>query len=218
MLLSKVSLEQTTSPMRMAALGLFVLAGALLGWRAVDVFTAPSGPEIASPFTALVETVTGAGTARVAAAESGQMLVLIDGPEGALSSATVTQISQMASALYPHAPPPIVRQYPFAVGVAARPADTALGELAALGLLTVIAGWFALTLSSARASPAPMEHVSSPSPRNLRQMPLETPAASAQASLAAPSSVEEAVELATGDPRATAAIIKTWLRQEGGHA
>lgn len=199
----------------MAALGLFVLALGLLGWRSVAVFTAPAAPVTASPFATLIETVTGPGTVRIAAGETGQMLVLIDGPEGALSNANLSQIRQMASALYPDAPTPSIRQYPFADGLAARPSTAELGELGALALLTVIAGWFALTAASLRVTPSQMDRTLPSSPRERRDALLAQPSA---LSTADAGEVDAAMALAAKDPRAAAAIIKTWLSTESGHA
>lgn len=202
----------------MAALGLFVLALGLLGWRGVAVFTAPAAPETASPFASLVETVTGPGTVRIGTGETGQMLVLIDGPPGALSNAQLSQIRQMAGALYPDAPPPSIRQYPFAEGLAPRPSTAALGELGALALLTVIAGWFALTVAPLRATSSQMTPASPSNASERRATPSAVTGRRTAHSPAETGEVDAAMALAAKDPRAAAAMIKTWLSAESGHA
>lgn len=194
------------------AFAALILALGLAGWRTVQVFTAaPSDP--GSPFVQLAETITGPGRVRLGEGTDGNLLILIDGPAGALSGDTANRLRGLAARLYPDARPPTIQQYAFAPGTAGRPTNAELAEIAILALLAGLAGWFVLAFrpnepglagyaASPRALP-PANDTSSTVP--LRPAP-EMPA------LAQIDPVENAALLAEQDPRTTAAIIRNWLR------
>ena len=199
--------------LRKLAFALFALAIGLLGWRALAIFTAPAAPGPSSAFERIAETVTGAHQVRVEQGENGTLVILIDGPVGALASTDIEQLRSLAGALYPSAPPAIVRQYPFASGPLTRPGNDDLGELTALGLLVLLSGWLVLTCLIQDRTP--------------EQIPTQAPSAAPETTLPTKtlkplhepvSPVEKATQLAQKDPQTTAAIIGKWLRQEEGHA
>lgn len=207
---------QTRPSARLLAVCVLLIACGLLAWRAVSVFTTQAVSAPASEFTQLVEAVAGTGNVRIAQAETGQMLVLIDGPSGALSNQTATQIRQMATLLYPDTPAPAIRQFPFADGAMMRPGHAALAELAALGILIALAAGLVLTLRAPHATSEPMQTETlpdtRPGQRRTPQMALPDHAAPDDPEVAA------ALQLASRDPKATAALIRTWLKPEGHHA
>jgi len=198
---------------RKLAFAVFALAIGLLGWRGIAIFTAPAAPAPSSAFERIAETVTGPHQVRVEQGETGTLIILIDGPVGALSKADAEKLRSLAGALYPSAPPAIINQYPFASGTLTRPSNGALGELAALGVLVLLSGWLVLTrITQDRASV---------------QIPEKTPSIAPETTLPAKtlkplhepvSPVDKAAQLAQKEPEVTAAIIRKWLRQEEGHA
>jgi len=218
-----LDLKAHTSPARFLVMGMFVLALGLLGWRAVTVFTAAPTQAPASELSSLVETITGQNRASTALSENGTPIILIDGPEGTLTTLEIARLRELASALYPAGGPAIIKQYPFASGTPTRPNSAALAELAALATLAGLTGWFALTMtqSARKAEPMPALPVSPLSAHTQKaEMPAKalvpTPAHSAQAPAQDP--LARAAEIARKDPKATAAIIRNWLHREGGHA
>jgi len=202
---------------RKLAFALCLLASGLLGWRAIAIFTAPASSAAPSSFERIAETVTGTHQVRVEQGENGALLILINGEIGALANADVTKLRSLAAALYPSAPPAIVRQYPFATGALARPSNSALGELGVLGLLVMLSGWLVLSLTGQKteSTQAHRKTHSAPlaeQPVSHKQLKAETPAPE----LISP--VDKALQMAQKDPEATAEIIRIWLRQEEGHA
>lgn len=196
---------------------LLALAIILLGWRTITVFTTPPSKAAPSAMAAMVETITGPGRARIAQGADGAFLILIDGPVGALASGDVAKLRALAAALAPDAPPAIINQYPFAAGTPLRPGQAALGEIGALCLLVVLAGWLALTLPHKAGNAAPVQISPQPDDHHTARPPALT-ARNIPASAPPLSPVEKAAHLAQTDPEATAAIIRKWLRQEEGHA
>lgn len=197
-----------------------LVAIGLFGWRAVATFTSTPAQSNAPALTALVETVTGADTTRIAIADTGAALILIDGQENGLSAADAAKIRQFAAALTPDAPPPIIRQYPFASGIAARPGQGALIELGLLGLLAALSAWF--LISSGRAG-APIASTSpiaandeTPHADERASLPATPLRPVAPASLTAPSPqiIDQAGKMAGRAPKETARIIRQWLRQD----
>ena len=213
---AKMASFQTGPSAKLLAVCALMVACSLLAWRAINIFTTPSVAAPPSEFTQLVETVAGTGNVRIAQAETGQLLVLIDGPSGALSNQNATQIRQMAALIYPDTPAPSIRQFPFADGAMMRPGNAALAELAALGILITLSAGLVLTLRAPHATSKPMQtdapSHTSPGQRRAAQLALPTQAAQQDTDIAA------ALQLASRDPKATAALIRTWLKPEGGHA
>lgn len=212
----------------MLVIAMLVLAFGLFGWRAMAVFTSPQShaptSSASGELTALVETVTGPNKARIAISQSGAPIILVDGVEGTLSSADAMRLRSLASALNPDAPPAIIRQYVFADGTPARPNAAALGELAALAILLGLAGWSALTVTqttrkSLPMSPRPYPSDQAPAPRAAQGLaPIISPTGEPSDIKHQNNALDRASALARDNPQATAAIIGTWLRQEGDPA
>lgn len=197
-----------------------ILAFGLFGWRAIATFTNTPAQSTAPALTALVETVTGALTTRIAISDTGAALILIDGAENGLSAADASKIRQFTAAIYPDAPPPTIRQYPFATGTPGRPAQSALIELGLLFVLSALSLWIAV---SARPEPVeddtidaandddritrstlsrvgPRAPISQPERQHPRQAQSQT--------------LSQANKLAENNPKQTALIIRKWLRQD----
>lgn len=193
-----------------------LVAIGLFGWRAVATFTSTPAQSNAPALTALVETVTGADTTRIAIADTGAALILIDGQENGLSAADAAKIRQFAAALTPDAPPPIIRQYPFASGIAARPGHGPLIELGLLGLLAALSAWF--LISSGRAErdvPIAANDDSSLAVASIARSAMPAPRPVPVASQKPATDVfQQAGKLASSDPKRTASIIRQWLRQD----
>lgn len=217
---SRAGATRNASPQGLAflVLGLALL---LLGWRALTVLTAPAQNQINPAFTAAAETITGPDKLRVVEGDNGQLLILIDGPEGALASADATKLRQLAETLYPNAPPATIRQYPFAKGTPANPKTADLAELGVLMVLVLLAGGLIFRISSSAKPDFEADTTLSHHPR-ARAVPVnQTPALSAvpvKRSASPQSPVEKATDLAQKNPEATAAIIRKWLRQEESRA
>ena len=191
----------------------------LFGWNAIDTFTQPSRQSAAHELGALVETVTGEHTTRIAMTETGAALILIDGPENGMSAASAGKIRQIVSTLSPDAPAPIIRQYPFVDGQFSRPDYTALIELGLLGLLAAIAAWFAFSerqietpdgagIVEARGGTAPpvLKADAKIEPVAERAWPtLSTPP---------PPGLTKAIDLARANPKKTANLIRQWMHQD----
>jgi len=220
---ARVDFKAHTSPTRFLVMGMLILALGLLGWRAVTTFTATPAQAPASELSSLVETITGQNRASTALSETGTPIILIDGPEGTLTTLEIARLRELASALYPAGGPAIIKQYPFASGTPTRPSPAALAELAALAILAGLTGWFALTMTQSARKAEPMSALPA-SPLSARapkaempaKAPSPTPAHSAQDPAQDP--LARAAEIARQDPKATAAIIRNWLHREGGHA
>lgn len=214
----KTQLARSPS-VRGLTLCLLVLALGLLGWRALSMFSAPVPVANAHAFTPLAETLTGPGHVRVESDPNGALLILIDGPEGALSNALVTRLRNLASRLYPDAPPATIEQYPFADGATPRPSSTDLAELA---VLLLIAGGLALSLGrSIVRAPNHLPDLTTPAHPPASFHPPSLQSVSEPAHAAPPAqldTVEKAADLAQEDPEATAAIIRQWLHREEGRA
>lgn len=203
----------------MIALAIFALALGIFAWRAVSVFTMPPPPAAAATeLGQLAETIVGPGQVRVAKADNGAIIFLVDGPPGELSRADVVKLRELATLLHPNSAPASVRQYPFAVGTPAQPTREALLELAAMTILLGLSGFFALMLTQNSRTRSAMQ--SEPAnPQERRSSDDSTPAARASRR---PSrivtkprhSIETATELAQRDPKLTAAIIRKWLQQQ----
>ena len=207
------------SPTRFLVMGMFALAIGLFSWRALNVFTATPAQGPASELSSLVETITGQNRASTALSETGTPIILIDGPEGTLTTVEIARLRELASALYPAGGPAIIKQYPFANGTPTRPGPAALAELAALAVFVGLTGWFALTVTQS-ARKAELMSTLPDSPLSTRAPAAVPPAAAHSPATAntAQDPLTRAAEIANKDPKATAAIIRNWLHREGGHA
>lgn len=202
------------------ALAVFVLALGLFSWRAVVIFTIPASAPAPTGLSSLVETVTGPGLARIARSENGAVIILIDGPEGTLSTADTARLRDLVSVLYPASAPAIIKQYPFAPGTPKRPDTAALAELSALAILLGLSGWFALTVAGSKRKSVPMlTNAPQPETSALVQRPasIAQPAPSSKSApeQAAHSALEQAGAIARENPKITAKIIANWLHQKG---
>ena len=216
---ARADFKTQASPTRFLVMGMFVLAFGLLGWRALNVFTATPAQGPPSELSSLVETITGQNRASTALSETGTPIILIDGAEGTLSTVEVARLRELASALYPTAGPAIIKQYPFASGTPTRPGPAALAELAALAIFVGLTGWFALT-GTQSARKAELMSTLPDSLLSTRALAADPPAAARSPATAntAQDPLARAAEIARKDPKATAAIIRNWLHREGGHA
>lgn len=206
--------------LRGPAFVLLALTLGLLGWRALAVFTIPALTPPASGLTAMVETITGPNRVRIAEGTDGARIILIDGLDGSLSKADITKLRELTSALYPDAPPAIIRQFPFAGGHLLRPDKILLAELAILGLLAGFTLWFVMYLApgTPRAT-GPLREPETHRLPALRASPAKAqPAIRPLTPRHELSPVEKATQLAQTDPETTAAIIRKWLQQEGSRA
>ncbi len=209
----------TVSPSALAY-ALFALALLAMGWRAVSVFTTPSNPVVNTEFTAVADAIAGPGKTRVVEGDAGALLILIDGVEGSLSTVQTSRLRTLAGTLYPNAPTVTIEQFEFAEGLPGKPGAAALGELALLGCLVLLSGWFAfknLTAQSLKNAPA----IQAPAPgapahpapdRVILQPPSQEPPARQKPRL------DQVAALVQDKPQETAAIIRKWLRQEEGPA
>ena len=91
--LTQTQVQTQSISQQKLAFALLVLTIGLLGWRALTVFTAPDSMTAPSAFERMAETVTGPHEVRVEQGENGALVILIDGPAGALASACLLYTS-----------------------------------------------------------------------------------------------------------------------------
>lgn len=212
---------------RQAALVAACLAACLLAWRGTTLLSAPQTiPEATASASglqdlhALIEPVLGRQAMRLATHEkedgARSILILVDAPGSQFhisneKTARIETILTAATGFDPSRDTLQIQAFAFAPGTAGGVSIAQLLELGALVILTGLLGFIALApgqtaAGAARPEPARREEASAPSPGpHLRAVPLEaTGPAQAEAD-------DEAVQLARGNPKRTASIVKAWL-------
>ncbi|MEL7129419.1 MAG: hypothetical protein AAGK23_07715 [Pseudomonadota bacterium] len=201
------------SPGRLTAVSglLAAILFGLLAWQGVTLFTTPAAPQGDShPLRPIVETVVGAGHARIASPTQNAVLVLIDGPEKVLPRPKQRKIEDLIRASDAGIETITIRQFPFAASVSVRPQGPAIAEFAGLGIATALSIWLALTHVRRSRTSSPMIAVPSHEASTVSK-PTDGPSRPS-------SDLTAASQIAMGDPNHIAAVIHTWLRGKGNAA
>lgn len=218
--------DPAAGPARAVLLGALALALCLLGWRAVETFTAPvpaatPGPASTTNTLALLETVTGPGRVKLARLNSQQdarsFLVMVDAEVPAdIDTARIETILAASAGFDKKAGDTLtVDVFPFAPGVSARPDRPALIEIGGLAVLSaLLAGLLAMPRGPSRpdirdlddAAPAqrPATRLRAIAPDRLGELDL----LSADDSPA----VRQAGDVAASNPAAAANVLRRWMR------
>jgi len=216
-----------SSPQQVLVWSLCALALGLLGWRGLAIFTNPPAAPSPHPLSAMVETVVGPGNARISATASGELLILLNGPVGAIDPATAMRLTEIASAISATGSAPLIKQFPFAREAVSAPTQTELAELSILGLIAGLAFYCALAMRSAAAfadrTPKPisgsMQMPSAFLGATAAPPPFDNGPHIAPANLmpgqANEKSLADAQRFAQDNPEVTAQVIEHWIRARG---
>lgn len=213
--------------------GLCALAFGLLAWRCLSIYSAPLTLDSQHPLSELVAAIVGPGNAQISETANGNLLILLNGPAGAIDPVVATQLTDIVQAASIHETGPVLKQFPFATKAGFNPTETELTELAGLGLLASLALMLAFaSRSQASAMPAPdhahtpaklpqsymsefadiFSDASSPPPFDVGPQLAPVELMDAEAS---PHALADAQRFAQANPDVTAKVIETWIRARG---
>ncbi|MEO9970302.1 MAG: hypothetical protein ABJG15_10875 [Hyphomonadaceae bacterium] len=229
--------EKTHSRQQVLALGLCILALGLMVWRSVAIFTDQPHTPSTHPLAVLVETVVGTGNAQISETANGELLILLNGPVGAVDPAIAARLNDIVQTISSSGGAPVVRQFPFAQSPRTAPTTAELTELSALALLSMLGICVAFL-----AKPAAVSDVSSDQQAR-QKMPRPANAPTSMAALseylgdasdappfdtgpqpvtiapapesAGPRSLVDAQRFARANPDVTAKVIENWIRARG---
>lgn len=211
---------------------LCVLALGLLGWRCMAIFSSPTDTSNQHPISELVAAIVGPGNAQISETASGDILILLNGPEGMVDRMIAARLTDITQTISATGAGPILKQFPFAEQAGFNPTPAELAELAALGLVSLLSLFLAFnarTLQSGTADDMlslfesaarlrsdathPANLATSPPPP-FDTAPVLTPIASTP-SEAGPRSLANAQSFAKANPDVTAKVIERWIRARG---
>ncbi len=216
-----------------------IIALGLLAWRCVAIFATPPESLNPHPLSEIVATITGPGNAKISETASGELLILLNGADGAIDPAMAAQLTDITQAISASGAAPILKQLPFAEPTGFNLTNTEFAELAALGLLAGLAFYLALSSRAHQAmsyramsgdvSDATLQAVgqlrsdltianvlANTPPPPFDGSPVLTPI-EGEAGKTAPRPLADAQSFAKDNPDITAKVIERWIRARGFH-
>ena len=205
---------------------LCVLALGLLGWRCVAIFSSAPEPVADHPLAEIVSVVVGAGNAQISETASGDLLILLNGPSGAIDPSVEARLTEITKTIGGTPNAPILKQFPFAEQAFA-PTQAELAEVSVLGLLASLAFFLAFAMRGGQSAvPEVSDYVrhdldaappfDSPPPPPFDSAPVLTKI-DGQPSQPDPRTLADAQSFARANPDVTAKVIERWIRARGFH-
>ena len=203
---------------------LCVLALGLLGWRCVAIFSSAPEPVTDHPLAEIVSVVVGAGNAQISETASGDLLILLNGPSGAIDPGVEARLTEITKTIGGTPNAPILKQFPFAEQAFA-PTQAELAEVSVLGLLTSLAFFLAFAMRGGQSAVPEVSDwhdleaappLDSPPPPPFDSAPVLTKI-DGQLGQPDPRTLADAQSFARANPDVTAKVIERWIRARGFH-
>ena len=212
---------------------LCVLALGLLGWRCVAIFSSPTDASSQHPLSEIVVAIVGPGNSQISETASGDVLILLNGPEGMVDRAIAARLTDITQTISATGAAPILKQFPFAEPAGFNPTPAELAELSVLGLLSLLglflafgmratrsdaeddmSSLFEAAARSRREAAYPPGTLATAPPPPFDTAPSLTPI-DGTATEAGPRSLANAQSFAKDNPDVTAKVIERWIRARG---
>ena len=211
--------------------GFCALAFGLLALRCFSIYTAPPAVDNQHPLSKFVTAIVGQGNALIDETATGDLLILLNGPTGAIDPAIAAQLTELVQTTSGNETGPVLKQLPFAKSAGFNPTETELAELAGLGLLAGLALLLAFA-SRSHTDPAmndPRAHAGQSasdmtgfpdvSSDTLSPPPFDVGPQLAPVEMTEPDprphALADAQSFAQANPEVTAKVIETWIRARG---
>ena len=197
-----------------------MLAFGLLIWRCADIFSDPPANPGPHPLSEIVSAIAGPGNAQISETASGELLILLNGPVGAIDPAMASQLTGIVQTISATGTPPILQQFPFAQPTGFHPTNAELAELSALGLLAMLAFFLGIgghpdhAAERPQSNTVPASILAQTPPPPFDGAPVLTPI-EGEPVKADPRALADAQSFAKANPDVTAKVIKRWIRARG---